>query len=50
MCVPVISARDEVGLVSSLEIVDTIDALFMALEGEVRVGRSQLPHLVVMVM
>ena len=42
---PVIRPRDEVRLVAALEVVDTVDSLVMALQGEVGVRGAELPHL-----
>ena len=42
---PVIRPRDEVWLVAALEVVDTVDSLVMALQGEVGVRGTELPHL-----
>ena len=42
---PVVCPRDEVGLVTSHVIVDTVNSLLVSLQCEVRLGRSQLPHL-----
>lgn len=42
---PIVSSRYEVRLVTSLEIVNAVDTLFMSLQGKVGAVGSQLPHL-----
>ena len=41
----VISPTSNIGSIRSLEIIDTVDSLFMAFEGEVGRGGAQAPHL-----
>ena len=42
----VVGAGDEVGPVTAREVLDAVDALLVALEGEVRLQRVEAPHLV----
>ncbi len=41
----VVRARDQIGLVPAMIVIHTVHALLVALQGEIRGGGAQLPHL-----